>query len=302
MKVNKNNNQISFNKPGVDKKTFEKEINSINERVKDLEENGVGGGGEGLTAEQRRQLREAYEYSQLDHVEQEEFDEMNETIDKILGIIDKPPSYSRPSFSLSLSTSRVEHNTATIVTISPRFSRNDGGEVTSYELRRNSVVLQTGTTTFSYTDSIRIAHNNSLTYSATITYADGAIKNTSLGVPYPSTSIKAGSLSSSASISAYAPSFYGVISGNTISESNISRLTKTVSTSRSNTITLSLNNERIVFMYPRNFGNLTSIKDANNFDYINSYTRSEMIYNEVQYNVYILTDPITISGFRQAFS
>ena len=55
-------------------------------------------------------------------------------------------------------------------------------------------------------------------------------------------------------------------------------------------------------MYPKSFGALTSIKDANNFDYINSYTRSEMTYNDVDYYVYILTDPVTITGFKQAFS
>ena len=55
-------------------------------------------------------------------------------------------------------------------------------------------------------------------------------------------------------------------------------------------------------MYPQSFGALTSIKDSNNFEYINSYTRSEMVYNEVDYYVYILTDPVTITGFKQIFN
>ena len=56
-------------------------------------------------------------------------------------------------------------------------------------------------------------------------------------------------------------------------------------------------------MYPSSFGKLTSIKDANNFEYINSYTLLEITYNDVAYNVYVLTDAVTVEGgFKQAFS
>ena len=47
---------------------------------------------------------------------------------------------------------------------------------------------------------------------------------------------------------------------------------------------------------------LTSIKDSNNFEYINSYTQSTISYNNVDYYIYILTDPVTITGFRQIFN
>ena len=55
-------------------------------------------------------------------------------------------------------------------------------------------------------------------------------------------------------------------------------------------------------MYPSYLGVLTSIKDSNNFDYINSYTLTKMTYNDVEYNIYILTDPVTITGFKQIFN
>ena len=45
-----------------------------------------------------------------------------------------------------------------------------------------------------------------------------------------------------------------------------------------------------------------SLKDANNFDYINSYTKLTVMYQEVEYLVYVLTDPVTIKGFSQSFS
>ncbi len=265
MKINKNNNQISFNKPSVDKATFEKEISIINEKI------------EGL-------------------------DELNDTVSKILDIVDAPPSYLKPSFNLSLSTNIIEHNVSTNIVVSPNFVQNDGGSMISYELRKGSTVLYSGTSVPPYVDNVTIPHNSTITYDATISYTDGKIKNTALGVPYPDTSIKAGNLSTSITIKAYAPTYYGVIENNSITESEISNLTKVLKTSRSNTITLSLVKQRVIFMYPRSFGNLTSIKDINNFDYINSYTLSIITYNDVEYNVYILTDPVTISSFRQVFS
>jgi hypothetical protein len=56
-------------------------------------------------------------------------------------------------------------------------------------------------------------------------------------------------------------------------------------------------------MYPKSFGDLTSIKDVNNFDYINSYTLSTITFEEIVYNVYVLTDITSMEvGFKQVFS
>ena len=169
-------------------------------------------------------------------------------------------------------------------------------------LYKNGAEIFNNTTVSAYTDSATINHNGSISYSATATYGDGAIKNTLLGIPYPNTSIKAGSVSASGTIKAYALSYYGVISSSTITENDISSLSSRLSSSKSYTYTVSLSEQRIVYMYPQSFGTLTSIKDANNFDYINSYTRSTLSYNGVDYYVYILTDPVTITGFKQIFN
>ena len=65
---------------------------------------------------------------------------------------------------------------------------------------------------------------------------------------------------------------------------------------------ITLNNQRTVFVYPKAFGTLTAIKDGNNFEYINSYTRIDLNVDEVPYYAYVLKDPVTISGFKQIFS
>jgi hypothetical protein len=156
--------------------------------------------------------------------------------------------------------------------------------------------------TSTYTDNILISHGSSLSYSATITYNDGPIKNTLMGIPYSSTSIKAGSISASGTIKAYALSYYGIIDTSSITENDISSLSSRLGTNKSFTHTVNLTRQRIVYMYPQSFGTLTSIKDANNFDYINSYTRTSLTHNSVDYYVYILTDPVTITGFKQIFN
>ena len=254
----------------------------VNEKISQI---GPGGGGGGMTDEEREQL-----------------EKNTSDISTILGIVDTPPTYTKPTLSISFNTSTLEHNKATSVTITPNFKQNDAGSVSKYALYKNGTEIFNNTTVSAYTDSATINHNGSISYSATATYGDGPIKNTLLGIPYPNTSVKAGNVSASGTIRAYALSYYGVINSSTITENDISSLSSRLSSSKSYTYTVSLSEQRIIYMYPQTFGTLTSIKDANNFDYINSYTRTTLSYNGVDYYVYILTDPVTITGFKQIFN
>lgn len=254
----------------------------VNEKISQI---GPGGGGGGMTDEEREQL-----------------EKNTSDISTILGIVDTPPTYTKPTLSISFNTSTLEHNKATSVTITPNFKQNDAGSVSKYALYKNGTEIFNNTTVSAYTDSATINHNGSISYSATAIYGDGPIKNTLLGIPYPNTSVKAGNVSASGTIRAYALSYYGVINSSTITENDISSLSSRLSSSKSYTYTVSLSEQRIIYMYPQTFGTLTSIKDANNFDYINSYTRTTLSYNGVDYCVYILTDPVTITGFKQIFN
>lgn len=225
---------------------------------------------------------------------------MENDISTILSMIDEPPTYTKPTISIALSKSNVEHSKAYDISISTTFVKNDAGGVTGYKVYKNNSVIFENSSISSYTDTITMQHGGSITYKTEVTYADGPIKNTMLGIPYPSTSIKSGSITSSGTIKAYALSYYGIIDGSEFINTN--GLTSELRTSKSDTITMSLTNQRIIYMYPKSFGNLTSIKDANNFDYINSYTLSNATVNDVEYNIYILTDPVTINNFKQIFN
>ena len=241
-------------------------------------------------------------YATKEYVNELEYqvDKNSDNINQILEIIDEPPTYTRPTLTTSLSSSNIRHNVSTSITITPKFTQNDAGAITSYSLTKGGNVIYTNTSASAYTDTITLSHGSSVTYSATVNYGDGVIKNTLLGIAYPSTSIKAGSISSNATVKGYALSYYGVINTNSID--NVDNLTNVLRTSKGSTLTFSMTNQRVVYMYPKSFGNLTSIKDANNFEYINSYTLSTMTLDGVEYNVYILTDAVTISGFKQIFS
>lgn len=98
-------------------------------------------------------------------------------------------------------------------------------------------------------------------------------------------------------------SYYGPISMATPTDTDVKALTKNVKNTKAFTYNnITLNDERICYAYPVSFGNLTSIKDANNFEYISSYTKYTMTIDSVSYNVYVLTDPITATGFKQIYS
>ena len=55
-------------------------------------------------------------------------------------------------------------------------------------------------------------------------------------------------------------------------------------------------------MYPMSYGELDSIKDANGFEYISSYTMSTITYDDIEYYVYVLSEMTTIDKFKQVFS
>lgn len=240
-------------------------------------------GGGGMTEEERAQL-----------------EKNTSDISTILNIVDTPPTYTRPTLSININPNMIQHNTSTSITIRSTFNANDAGNVVSYTLTRNGESIYTGTTVTQYVDTISTSHSTSISYSAIVEYSDGIIKDTLLGIPYPDTSIKAGSITSSGNVRAYALSYYGVVNTSTITD--ISGLSSRLSSNKSYTYTASLTEQRIAYIYPKTFGELTSIKDANNFDYINSYTRSTSIFNGVEYYVYILTDPVTINNFKQIFN
>lgn len=62
------------------------------------------------------------------------------------------------------------------------------------------------------------------------------------------------------------------------------------------------NNQKVVYAYPKSFGDLTSIKDGNNFEVLSSFAKTEVTRDSVAYNVYTLKDAMSITNGKLVFS
>lgn len=99
-------------------------------------------------------------------------------------------------------------------------------------------------------------------------------------------------------------SYFGVVSDDfVVNEQNIKENTEELNLNSKNyTATVEMDYQKTLYAYPKKYGALDSIKDANGFEYLLSYTRTELSINGEQYYVYLLTDAATIPMFKQIYS
>lgn len=129
-------------------------------------------------------------------------------------------------------------------------------------------------------------------------------ENVTVNTTYTVKAVKNGvTVQGSVSAAFVNPSYFGVVdAGFSPTEEAIKALTKTIKNTKNYTGNASLVHQKVCYAYPKSFGALTSIKDANNFEYLSSYTRGELQVWDETYYVYVLTDPVTIDTFRQIYS
>ena len=99
-------------------------------------------------------------------------------------------------------------------------------------------------------------------------------------------------------------SYYGIISADktSLTSNEIKSLNTKLTTDKSFKYDkINLDNQKIAYAYLKSRGALTKILDANNFDYLNSYTRSEVNIDGQEYYLYILTKATVIDGFKQIY-
>lgn len=223
---------------------------------------------------------------------------LTDKVNKIAELVDTPPVYKAPSLRLSISNNIITHNEESTINISPIFTQNDAGEISHYILKKDNEILLDVDILQDYNDTVILNHNETISYTAIVSYKDGPIKYTLLGNAYPETSIKSGEIVASNTIKGYAQSFIGVAS----EDDEINIVSRFINTKKGYECNLALVNQRSVYMYPSTYGELKNIKDANGFEYIDSYAKTIVTYDEVEYYAYILIDPVTITSFKQIFS
>lgn len=217
---------------------------------------------------------------------------------------EQPPSYTAPSINISCNISglkEVGEIISPIITVS--FSKNDAGPITKIELYKNNVLIDTvenPIATYQYSDSNITLTTATISYNAKMYYEEGPIKNTNLGNPYSPGHIVAGS-KTSANTSTITPvyaSYIGIISSDYV----IGNLTKIIKNTKSYTYKYSMSNQRIVYLYPKSFGDLTTVKDENNFENLTSFTKSYITVDGVDYVEYKLTNTASNSNGTLKFN
>lgn len=96
------------------------------------------------------------------------------------------------------------------------------------------------------------------------------------------------------------PYYYGVLSGDTVE--SLTGLTKDVSAKGSKTYAYTADNEYLVIMYDASYADLTSIKDQNNFDNKNNFTKKTVTIGGNSFKYYVSTGPKTVSNFKFTFA
>lgn len=166
------------------------------------------------------------------------------------------------------------------------------GTITSIEFYEGSNLLDTkayvsGTNSYSFSYTNTITSNTTFKTVVYYTKADGTNST----------------INQTKSITFVYASYYGTVNTLTPVEADIKLLNKSIKNTKAftwNSITVT--DERFCYAYPKSFGALTSIKDANNFEYIGSYTMSTIQIDSIDYYLYVLTDPTTGSGFKQIYN
>ena len=161
-----------------------------------------------------------------------------------------------------------------------------------------------------YVDNVLVntdtAHPNGGLVSYTHTFASPT--NTTFNVKIECEDIKGATSKVSANTNVYfvGKSYYGCLpEGTTIDETSIKTLNtvlkKELRYKYSGITTTGTNLYHIVLCQPKEFGIITSVKDALNFEYIQDYTVRDIIIDGIYYTLMYLTNPVSVTDFLQDY-
>ena len=222
-------------------------------------------------------------------------------------IKEKNPSTSQPSVSLTanqnkayeVGTTVTPSYTATLKAGSYTYGPATGITATSWTVT-NSDGASKDTNSGSF-DSIEVGDDTNYTITATATYDDGTIPVTNTGNEYAAGQIKAGSKSAtSAAITGFRRGFYGTMTSKpAVMTSDMIRALASSTDAKPATgdlweVAIPLNAMRVVFAYPADVADASSVEDVNGMyaQVLSSFTKTEVLvegangYQAVAYKVY----------------
>ena len=207
-------------------------------------------------------------------------------IDDLLYPILNP--YEAPIVNLSASDTLFKVGTTNLVTFTANITKGRD-DITSIKF-----VNETDTVLKEITDKTELAKTTQ-TYTLSMTTTGTVKVIVSDGIS---------TVEKSVTVTYTYDSYYGIISGDktSLTSNEIKSLNTKLTTSKSFKYDeINLDNQKIAYAYLKSRGALTKILDANNFDYLNSYTRSEVNIDGQEYYLYILTKATIIDGFKQIY-
>lgn len=96
--------------------------------------------------------------------------------------------------------------------------------------------------------------------------------------------------------------YYGVVANDFVTDSeNIKQLSSVFQSSNNFTNVFSTSYQKILYAYPSEFGDISSIKDQNQFEIRESFEKRTVIIDNIQYNVYILKDASSVDNYKIYF-
>lgn len=212
-----------------------------------------------------------------------------------------PPVYNPPTLSLSISGSvlNVEAGTTLDLSETAVFTQHDGGICTGVSFKKANVEEYFDTAEpYSHDPAPYVIGDESITYQATASYQEGAIKNDNLNQPYPEGHILAGSVNSNTVIlRGQRNAFFGVDNPDNLSASIRALAGKRLNPANGTTftITVPVNSTKVTFSYPATLRNVTEVayRELQNMDIKGSFTLStdnvegEGGFTAVSYKTYV---------------
>ena len=223
-----------------------------------------------------------------------QLDENTKKIDTLWNKIFPPPPPPTTSASIRayhLGTSSTISNpnaVGTKVNVELKFSLRTGGVAVGID-EIDKIIIKYGSKT------ITLLPNTS-------SYEIGEIStSTTFTVTYYMVEGKTYSASTSISFINY--SYNGIVNEDaTIDKIDVTKLSKSLKTSKSFSTTVTLNNQKNCYIYPASFGKLSSIKDSKNYELINSYLCETITIDGVNYYAYLLEYAVTVTNYKLTFS
>ena len=182
-----------------------------------------------------------------------------------------PATYTQPSVALAnnagTAAGTFEAGTSVTPKLRATFNKNDAGDLSKIVIKKGTEEVQTGTESpLEYTGTAIVVGDETVSFTATATYAEGAIKNNNLGESSPNGHITAGSKTSAAfNYVGKRNLFYGTGTGST--PALTSDVVRALSNKRLGagqgtqfTINIAVGQQYVLIAYPATIRDISTVK------------------------------------------